>query len=476
MSELQGFDYVGEQLEKAAAEKKFISVQAEENLLHQLFKKPALFEDTMDILTASDFGDKDLGCIFYAMAQLNEKQQSVDYTSVGVYVEQNFPKRADRILSRMISISGFREYGTGVHEAFKTHVKIIKDLSIRRKAIEQFDKLTNDLRDTKKDIGETLAELQDVAEVTESDEAVWMSLDDVNTNTYLYLEKRQNGDIKAVPSGIDDVDKIIGGFFAGELTIIAARPAVGKSAFGLNIALMAAKAGFKVGFVSCEMSDIGFGQRTLSRGSQVDGSRLRQAKIEPEDWDMLAYALTDMNGMKVEFMFAKDNPGRMTVESVSKAVRRKAKRGEIDILIVDYIGILQSVKTFKEDRYRIAYISGELKRLSQVANIPVVALCQVNRDAHGSMPTLAQLRDSGSIEQDADGVIFIHRPDTHEDKSINKDDVAVFYDYLKRGDAYISIGIAKQRNGKTGVVNVLFNPEKMEYIQLMRMEDVKNDG
>ena len=105
MSELQGFDYVGEQLQKAAAEKKFISVQAEENLLHQLFKKPALFEETTDILTASDFGDKDLGCIFYAMAKLNEKQQSVDYTSVGVYVEQNFPKRADRILSRMISIS-----------------------------------------------------------------------------------------------------------------------------------------------------------------------------------------------------------------------------------------------------------------------------------------------------------------------------------------------------------------------------------
>ena len=268
--------------------------------------------------------------------------------------------------------------------------------------------------------------------------------------------------------GITSLDEITGGLFGGELTIVAARPSVGKSAFGLNVALSAAHEGFKVGFVSCEMDDKGFGQRTLSREAWVNGDKLRKANIASEEWDSLFTAMTEMHDVPIRFMFNRGSKDGITVESVFRAVKKAARHGEIDLLIVDYIGIMRTVKTFKDERLRIAYISSELKRLATTANIPVVALCQVNRMAQGRMPTMAELRDSGAVEQDADGIIFLHRPDNHEDKSIHPKDVPTFYAMLESGSVYIAISVAKQRNGQTGITQVMFDPAVMRYSEIMR--------
>lgn len=472
MSEQQGFNYVRREFEQAA-DNKFSSVLAEENVLRTMFKKPEVIEETLLSLKAGDFADKDLGCIYYAFEQLNEKQQKPTVITVNAFLEQRFPQRANRLFERIVDFSGYRDYGTGAYEAIADHIKIVKDLSVRRNAIARFEALSKELRDTTKDIGGVLSDIQSAADETDSDDVKWVSIGEVNLHTYEYLEKRANGEIKAIPTGITAIDKLTGGFFAGELTIIAARPSTGKSAFGMNIAYAAVHEGFKVGFVSCEMPDIGFGQRTLSRGSFVKGSTLRKADIQPEDWDKLSTAIAVSSDMPIWFAFQKENPNSMNLENIVKSARRKAKIGELDILIVDYIGIMHTVRRFKENRDRIAYISAELKRLAQVANIPVIALCQVNRDAQGSMPTMAQLRDSGSIEQDADGIIFLHRPEDHTDKSIHKDDVQGFYLVQENGGVYISISVAKQRNGSVGMCNVIFNPETMTYTQILRTEDIK---
>ena len=202
----------------------------------------------------------------------------------------------------------------------------------------------------------------------------------------------------------------------------------------------------------------------------MDGDKLRKAKIEPEDWDKLAYAMAEMGEMPVSFTFNKSGREGITVERVFRSVERLARRGEIDLLVVDYIGIMHTDRVFKEERLRIAHISSELKRLAMAANIPVVALCQVNRMAQGRMPTMAELRDSGAVEQDADSIIFLHRPESHEDKSINPKDVAGFYAMQEAGGVYISISVAKQRNGSTGVTNVIFDPGVMRYSEIMRTE------
>ena len=156
------------------------------------------------------------------------------------------------------------------------------------------------------------------------------------------------------------------------------------------------------------------------------------------------------------------------MEGVFDTVKAAARHEGIDLLVVDYIGIMGAKKEFKEDRLRISWISRELKRLAMAANIPVVALCQVNRLAQGRMPTMAELRDSGAVEQDADGIIFLHRPESHEDKSINPKDVAGFYAMQEGGSAYISISVAKQRNGATGMANVMFDASVMRYNEIMR--------
>lgn len=463
--------YVEGQLQAAADGKRFASVLAEENVLLQMLRKPAEVQDeVLGALTPGDFTDPDNRCIFEAMRRVAAEGGRIEAIRVDNAFTQMFPDRAGALSQKLVSIMGFRDYGSGKYEAIGDHIRILKELSKRRNAIRAVDALAKGLRDPTADVDDALARLREATEgIAHGGGLEWVSLDEVNLATYEYLEKRQSGEIRAITTGIKSLDGIIGGLFGGEMTVVAARPSVGKTAFGLNIAMSAAREGFKVGFVSCEMGKVGLGQRTLSRGSWVSGDKLRKAQIDPEDWDALVKAMTAMDGLPFRFIINDpDNPEPITVEGVFDTVKAAARHEGIDLLVVDYIGIMGAKKEFKEDRLRISWISRELKRLAMAANIPVVALCQVNRLAQGRMPTMAELRDSGAVEQDADGIIFLHRPESHEDKSINPKDVAGFYAMQEAGSVYISISVAKQRNGSIGTVNVMFDPNVMRYNEIMR--------
>lgn len=463
--------YVQQQIEQAA-DMYFTSPEAEENILHQMLNKQDIAEEIAEELSENEFSQADYRKIFHAIQSCIRKGVHAEAVNVDAEIHAQWPDEAATLIPTFTNVVVHHIQRLSAYKSVRDHVKIVHSLYIRRTAIRKFEELANGLRDPTKDINETLSLIRDEAESVDSDDVKWMKMSEVAVNTYDYLEKRSKGDIKAITSGVKAMDRLIGGFFAGELTVVAARPAVGKSAFGLNIAMSAAESGFKVGVVSCEMTDVGFGQRIMSRESWVSGEKLRKGDIDPESWDKLAYAMEGLGELPIEFMFAQDNPHGMTIENVVSSVRRKAKRGEMDLLIVDYIGILQSSRRFKEDRDRVKYISSELKRLSQVAAIPVIALCQVNRDAHGSMPTMAQLRDSGSVEQDADGIIFLHHPDNNKDASIHPDDVANF-DSMNSGTAYIAVNVAKQRNGQTGLIHLVFDPSLMRYVEITRMEEQK---
>ena len=324
------------------------------------------------------------------------------------------------------------------------------------------DALAQSLRDPSKDVTETLAEIREAVDKVDSGGDDWTSISDVLLNTFDYLEKRNDGIIKPITSGIPEVDGIIGGFYPGEMTVVAARPSVGKSAFGMNIALEAAIKGFKTGIVSLEMVDTGFGQRLFSKGAYIDGTTLRQGVIDPEAWSKLADILSVYGDLPIGFMFRCN-----TIEDVCAAARRRAKHGKLDLLVVDYIGIMQTRKRFRERREKIGYISWSLKQLAIQANIPVIALAQVNRDAQGNMPTMANLRDSGDIEQDADGIIFLHHPKDSEDPALAATGKALEYAGCEeRGMNYIIIDVAKQRQGKIGRTSVAFKPETMQYLEV----------
>lgn len=457
-------DYI-QAKQDAAKNAGFTCVEAEENILRRMILRQGVAEDVVSELTQHDFSNGDYGKLFGAIQSLVINRRQVDMISVDAEMTRIHGKGGWNPES-LVRAARPTDHTISSWQDIKDLVKLVRDLSARRQAIAKLEDLVGSLRNPTKDIGGVLNEIGDAADSINSGEAEWCSISDVLLNSFNYIERRQKGEIKCITSGLSCVDRIIGGFFAEEMTIIAARPSVGKSAFGVNVALAAANKGFKVGVVSCEMSDVGLGQRLLSHGAWVDGMKLRTANVDDDAWGKLADAMQDMGGLPISFLF-----DCMAVEDVVNTVRKKARKGEIELLIIDYLQFMETRKPFKEERLRIGYISHALKRLARTAHIPVIALAQVTRQGEGSMPTMKMLKESGDIEQDADGIIFLHRPDNTNDASVNPRDKGECWDRWRESDlTYISIGIAKQRNGAVGQTNVLFDAGLMRYTEIARDE------
>ena len=457
-------EYVKGQIEQSA-KTNFTCIDAEKSILNRMLTGREDAERWAMELKPSDFSSMDYGMIFKAIQNVVARKQNVDLITVDAALARRCPNAMDRMPGVLADIVEFGTTNMANVHGMADHVKIVKDLSARRKAIRGFGELVAKLSDPTLEVSDTLNEMQEAADKIDNDSAEWESVSDVLLATYEYMEKRQRGEIKSITTGLKNVDRLIGGFFGGELTVIGARPSVGKSAFGANVALAAAREGFKVGIVSCEMIDIGFGQRLLSHGAWVDGMKLRKCDIDEEAWGKLANAMAEMSELPIEFMFKTNY-----VEDIVKTVMHKVRRKEIDMLIVDYLQIMETRKAFKDEHLRVGYISRLLKKLATRANIPVVALAQVNRETDGAMPTLKHLKDSGSIEQDCDGVIFLHRPNNENDPFIDPRDKPYFAEFAERGTVYLCIAVAKQRQGAIGQACVVFDPSLMRYIEIDRSE------
>lgn len=399
--------------------------------------------------------------VFKAIKHAKEKGLSIDLITIDQEVQKIDQQNSGKILQHMIQ---------AIQEAAwwnaDSYCQIVKELAARRRAIALIGKIEQELKDPTNTVNGILDRLRSSTGDLMVGGHKWVSMGEVLMNTYANIERRVKGEIVGIESGIHSVDGVIGGFFGGELTIVGARPGVGKSVFGMNAALAAAKKGFKVGICSREMSDIQYGQRVLSYASGVNGMKLRKAQVEDDDWVQLAACLSETSALPIEFLFSVQ-----TIEDLRAEVQRKYNKGEIDMLVVDYLQIVRTTQKFKEDRLRVGYISSELKAIAIDFNIPVIALAQVKRYAGGArarMPTLEDLKDSGNLEQDADIVIFLHNPYDQEDEFVDPRDKEYFQMYVRQGYTYLSIGIAKQRQGETGVCCILFDKKKMRYMAIDR--------
>lgn len=452
--------YVSEQLAKSA-DMGFSCPEAELNILRRLVMRKGAAEEYALEVQPEDFTVPEYATILKIVRRLVRHHKQVDLVSIDAEAETVCPGTIKP--ETLVQVARQTDFTVASWQSIEGHIRIVRDLATRRRAIEALEGLVAGLRDPARQVADTLAEIVRAADKADTSDVVWTPIGDVLLTTYEYIEKRQKGEIKAITTGIGNLDRLIGGFFAGEVTVVAARPSVGKSAFGANIALAAAKDGHKVGVVSCEMPDKGMGQRLLSHGAMVDGMNLRKADVDDDAWGRLADAMTEMSDLPIDFMF-----DVCVVEDVAQAARKKARRGELDILIVDYIQFMETHRKFNQENLRVGYISRVLKRLAQVANIPVIVLAQVNRMAEGRMPNKNDLKDSGSIEQDADGIIFLHRPDSAEDPCIDPRDKPYWHELTERGLAYLALGVAKQRNGAIGQANVIFDPAYMRYAEIDR--------
>lgn len=235
-------------------------------------------------------------------------------------------------------------------------------------------------------------------------------------------------------TGFYDLDKLIAGLHPEELTIIAARPGVGKTAFAIQIMLNMAKKGNKCLFVSREMSQMQIAKRILSNLAVVDGQKLRFCKyLTDEDWEKIGITTCEIFELPIEL-----NDKLATIQEIRAYCRELRNKGNLDLLIVDYLQLCRSLKKTENRRQEIEDISRQLKEISLEFSIPVIALSQLSRESVKSKePELNHLRESGSIEQDADNVFFLHVPD-------GTDETQDYFD--------IKVLVSKQRNGPTGYI------------------------
>jgi replicative DNA helicase len=254
--------------------------------------------------------------------------------------------------------------------------------------------------------------------------------------------------ITGVETGFVDLDNLTSGFQPGELIIIAARPSLGKTALALNIAAYAAAQGKVVGVFSLEMSKESLVTRLLCSEARVDSHKLRGGRLSRDDWGRIPRA---MGRLAEAPLYIEDTPGLSVLQIRAKARRLKAeKQDRLDLVIVDYLQLATGHGRFENRTQEVSYISRQLKGIAKELRIPVVALSQLSRapEQHGSgPPQLWHLRESGSIEQDADVVIFIYRERRQDDGEAEPDP----YEGVET-----RLIISKQRNGPTGEVRVVF--------------------
>jgi replicative DNA helicase len=258
-------------------------------------------------------------------------------------------------------------------------------------------------------------------------------------------DRRQNkNSISGVETGIDALDGWTDGFQPGDYIVIGARPSVGKTAFALAVARHAASKGSRVGFLSLEMSDTALMKRYLSAHANIPLNAIRTGLLSPA---MMAALCNSGQELVNTPLFLADSPNMGISDLVAEA-RILRSREKIDVLIIDYIGLISAGSGNTPRWETFSVISQKIKSLARELKIPIVALSQLRREAEGKRPNLADLRESGGIEQDADVILFLHK----EDKPAGND-----------GKEKIKVILAKQRNGQTGDIDLMFDKPRMRF-------------
>lgn len=334
------------------------------------------------------------------------------------------------------------------------HCRIVREKALRRRLIEAGTAIVQSAYEGPQDVDALLdlaeQRIFDVSFQRGTDEAV--RIKELMWRTMERIEARHRGDesVRGVPSGFTDLDHMTNGFQRSDLIIVAARPSMGKTAFCLNVATNAAlEAEVPTVIFSLEMSKEQVVERLLAAESFVDLSRLRSGKLRDDDYPKMSRAAGLLGTAK---MWIDDTPALTLLELRSKARRLKAEHG-VGLIIVDYLQLIRGAVRAESRQEEISFISRSLKALARELETPVIALSQLSRapEQRGGdrRPMLSDLRDSGAIEQDADLVIFIYRPEMYP-SLLEREDVQ---------EGVAEIILAKHRNGPTGTLKLAFHKQ-----------------
>lgn len=431
------------------------NIDAERAVLGALLIDPDAVIKIASFLRTEDFYRERHGWIYRALIALHERREPADFVTLVDELERQ--EQLEEIGGPAYITELINSTPTAIYVDY--YARIVERTAILRRLIGAAGKIAELAYDEANDVDEVVDRAEQII-FGISESRIHRDLTPIATIMANVVDQidflaRNQDTLMGVPTGFIMLDKMLGGFQKSDLIIVAGRPGMGKSSLGLSIAQNAAKRyEARVAVFSLEMSNEQLVQRMLSVESAIDSHRLRLGQVYEEEWPILMEAANTLAASKI---FIDDTPGATVMDIRTKARRLYAEHG-MDLIIIDYMQLMSGGGTPGRGENRqqeISYISRSLKELARELNVPVVALSQLSRAVESrsdKRPMLSDLRESGSIEQDADVVLFVYREDYYVEDT-DRQNIA-------------DIIIAKHRHGSTGTVSLFFRKELTQFRDL----------
>jgi replicative DNA helicase len=436
------------------------NLEAERAVLGSLLIDPDAITKIASFLRPKDFYRERHSLLYEAMYALNERHEPLDFVTLLDELERR--SKLDDVggpayVADLISTTPTAMY-------VDHYARIVERTAVLRRLISAAGQIAELAYDESQDVDEVVDRAEQIIfNVSESRihrdlTPIRAVMGDVIENID-FLARNQNM-LMGVPTGFTLLDRLLGGLQKSDLIILAGRPGMGKTSFGLSIAQNAAKSyGARVALFSLEMSSEQLVQRLLSMETAIDSHRLRLGAIQEEEWPIILEAANMLSNTSI---FIDDTPAASVTEIRTKARRLYSEHG-LDLILIDYMQLMSGQTSGRNEnrQQEISFISRSLKALARELNVPLIALSQLSRAVESrsdKKPMLSDLRESGSIEQDADVVLFIYRDDYYDEES-DRQNIA-------------DVLVAKHRHGSTGSVSLYFRKELTQFrdLEIQRTE------
>ena len=431
------------------------NIEAEQAVLGAIFLNTDALADAMEYVEADDFYRRSHQLLFQAMVDLNNNSEAIDVLTVQNYLSTN------NQLDDVGGVAYIAELATSVPTAANAgyYAKIVEEKSMLRRLISTATNIITQANNNDEDVPSLLdsaeRQIMDVSE--RRNRSGFREIKDVLNEALNDVDRlsQQSEDITGLPTGYREFDKMTAGLQPDNLIILAARPAVGKTAFALNIAQnVATTTDTSVAIFSLEMSAESLVNRMLCAEGSINANHLRTGQLDEGEWQNLIVAMGALSNTSI---FIDDTPGIKMAEIRAKCRRLAKEKGNLGLVVIDYLQLIEGSN--KESRQQeVSEISRQLKKLAKELGVPILALSQLSRGVEqrqDKRPVLSDIRESGSIEQDADIVAFLYRDDYYE-RGESKSDDDENDEPLNQDVGEVELIIEKNRAGARGTVKLLF--------------------
>lgn len=432
------------------------NIEAEQAVLGAIFLNTDALADAMEYVEPDDFYRRAHQILFQAMVDLNNDGEAIDVLTVQNYLTTN------NQLDDVGGVAYIAELATSVPTAANAgyYAKIVEEKSMLRRLISTATNIITQANNGDDDVPSLLdsaeRQIMDVSE--RRNRSGFREIKDVLNETLSGIDRlsQQSEDITGLPTGYREFDKMTAGLQPDNLIILAARPAVGKTAFALNIAQnVATSTDTSVAIFSLEMSAESLVNRMLCAEGSINANHLRTGQLDEGEWQNLIVAMGALSNTSI---FIDDTPGIKMAEIRAKCRRLAKEKGNLGLVVIDYLQLIEGSN--KESRQQeVSEISRQLKKLAKELSVPILALSQLSRGVEqrqDKRPVLSDIRESGSIEQDADIVAFLYRDDYYERGESKSEEDGDDQDSLNQDVGEVELIIEKNRAGARGTVKLLF--------------------